>query len=353
MRHLPFLELPIIGAPMGGIGTPELAAAISNAGGLGILPCAYSTPEKIAEDIAKVRQLTKRPFGVNLFVEQPLQAIDPALLRKAHERLRPYRDELGIPHPEQPPRPPDHYAAQIDGVLEARPDVFTFTFGIPDAQTMKRFRDANIFTIGTATSVEEAIALDRASVDAVCAQGAEAGAHRGTFLGDPRDSLVGTVALVPLIADAIGQPVIASGGIVDGRGVAAALTLGASAVQLGTAFLLADETASSPAYRESLRSHSSRETVVTDAFSGRFARGIRNRFIEEMTRDVNRAPYPYQNALTRDIRSAGASTGVSGVLSLWAGQAFPLARAGSAAEIVREMMQQARNAAFVAGRELE
>jgi nitronate monooxygenase len=353
MRYLPFLEIPVIGAPMGGIGTPELAAAVSNAGGLGILPCAYSTPEKIAEDIAKVRQLTKRPFGVNLFVEKPLEAIDDAVLRKAHDRLRVYREHLGIAHPDDPARPPNHYERQIDAVLNARPDVFSFTFGVPDMQTVQRFRDAEIFTIGTATSVEEAIALDNAGVDAVCAQGAEAGAHRGTFLGDARDSLIGTVALVPMILDAIRQPVIASGGIVDGRGVAAALALGASAVQLGTAFLLADEAATSPAYRQSLRTHSARETVVTDVFSGRFARGIRNRFIEEMSGEMNRAPYPYQNALTRDVRNAGASKGISDVLSLWAGQAFPLTRCGPAAEIIREVMQQARNAAFDAARALE
>jgi len=288
-----------------------------------------------------------------LFVEKPLKGIDEETLRKAHDRLRVYREHLGIGHSDDPARPPGHYGRQIDAVLSACPDVFSFTFGVPDAQTMQRFHDAKIFTIGTATSVEEAIAIENAGADAVCAQGAEAGAHRGTFLGDARDSLIGTVALVPLIVDAIGQPVIASGGIVDGRGVAAALALGASAVQLGTAFLLAGETASSSAYRESLRTHSARETVVTDVFSGRFARGIRNRFIEEMSGEVNRAPYPYQNALTRDIRNAGASKGGSDVLSLWAGQAFPLARSGPAAEIIREIMQQARNAAFDAARALE
>lgn len=338
---------------MGGIGTPELAAAVSNAGGLGILPCAYSTPERITEEIATVRRLTKRPFGVNLFVEAPLQHISDDALRVANELLRPYRDRLEIPQPPVPPLPPNHYERQIDAVIAAKPEVFSFTFGVPDPAAMRRFRDANIFTIGTATSVEEARALSDAGVDAVCAQGAEAGAHRGTFLGDARDSLIGTMALVPQIADAIREPVIASGGIVDGRGVAAAFALGASAVQLGTAFLLADETATPQAYRESLRTRSSRETAVTDVFSGRFARGIRNRFIDEMTERNGRAPYPYQNALTRDVRNAGARAGVSDVLSLWAGQGFPLARTGTALEIVRHILTEAKSAASQAVRAFE
>lgn len=344
MRALPFTDSRIILAPLGGVGTPQLAAAVANAGAFPFLPCAYSTPEKIREEVETLRSLTKRPFGLNLFIEEPLPYLDDSSLLAAHERLRPFREELGIPHPPRPARPADHYEAQMRAALEARPAAFSFTFGIPRDPWMQRFRNAGIATVGTATSVEEARALEAAGVDAVCAQGAEAGAHRGTFLGDASSSLIGTIALVPLVADAVSLPVIASGGIIDGRGIAAALVLGASAAQLGTAFLLADEAGSSAAYRDALRTHSARDTTITTAFSGRSARGLRNRFVEEFPEGSLRAPYPFQNAMTRDIRNAAAASGRAEFLSLWAGQAFPLARALPAAEIVRALDSELREA---------
>jgi nitronate monooxygenase len=230
----------------------------------------------------------------------------------------------------------------MQAVLDARPAAFSFTFGIPRDPWLQRFRDAGVATVGTATSVEEARVLEAAGVDAVCAQGAEAGAHRGTFLGEAASSLIGTIALVPLVVDAVALPVVASGGIGDGRGVAAALMLGASATQLGTAFLLAQESATSQAYRDALRAHSARDTTITTAFSGRSARGIRNRFVEELPEGSLRAPYPFQNAMTRDIRNAAAAAGRPEFLSLWAGQAFALARALPAAEIVRALQSGLR-----------
>jgi nitronate monooxygenase len=342
---LPFLDLPIALAPLGGVATVELVAAVSNAGGFGVLPCAYLTPAQIAAQTDELRRATRRPFGVNVFVESPPYAADAQVLAHAHERLRAYREELGIPHPPQPARPPEHYHAQIDAVLDAKPAVFTFTFGIPDAATLDRFRAAGIFTIGTATTVDEALALKAAGVDGVFAQGYEAGAHRGTFLAPVDESLVGTLALVPQVADATGLPVFAAGGIGDGRGVAAVLALGATAAALGTAFLLADESGVAQAYRDVLASERVARTVLTRAFSGRTARGVPNRVIAELADPADIAPYPFQNAMTRDIRTAAAQQGRAEFLSLWAGQAARLTTAKPAAEIVADLMRDARAAA--------
>jgi len=341
---LPFLDLPIVLAPIAGAATVELVAAVSEAGGFGILPCAYSSPEQIVRDIEALRGLTTRPFGVNLFVETQPYARDEARIAAAHDALRSYRDELGILHPATPAAPPEWYHRQIDAVLAARPVAFTFTFGIPDAPTMARFREAGIFTLGTATTVDEARALVAAGVDGIFAQGSEAGAHRGTFLAPVEDSLVGTLALVPQIVDATGFPVIAAGGIGDGRGVAAVLALGARAAALGTSFLLADESGISPGYRAALASARAERTTLTRVFSGRTARGIPNRATAELRDPEDIAPYPFQNALTRDVRSAAAARGEAEFLSLWAGQAAALARPEPAGEIVARLMREARAA---------
>jgi len=342
---LPFLDLPIVLAPMGGASTVELVAAVSNARGFGILPCAYATPEQIATQVAQLRRATRRPFGVNLFVERPPYVADVRDVAKAHDRLRAYREELGIDHTPAPAVPPDHYGRQIEAILEARPDVFTFTFGIPDRGTLKRFRDVGIFTIGTATTVDEAVALADAGVDGLFAQGSEAGAHRGTFLAPVEASLIGTLALVPHIVDATHLPVFAAGGIGDGRAVAAVLALGAVAAAIGTSFLLAAESGIAAAYRNALRSERSTNTVLTRVFSGRTARGMSNRLVEELRDPDDIAPYPFQNAITRDIRTAAGQQGKSDFLSLWAGQAARLAKEAPAAEIVAELMQDARASA--------
>lgn len=342
---LPFLDLPIVLAPMGGSATVELVAAVSNAGGFGILPCAYLTAEQIHAQTAALRAATSRPFGLNLFVEAPPYEADAKILAHVHERLRPYREELRIPHPERPAVPPDRYRDQLEAVLRAKPAVFTFTFGMLDAESMRRFSEAGIFTMGTATTVDEALALKDAGVDGIFVQGAEAGAHRGTFLAPVEDSLVGTLALVPQVVDATGLPVIAAGGIGDGRGVAAVLALGAEAAALGTTFLLADESAIAPAHRAVLVSDAARRTVLTRAFSGRTARGVANRVIDELADPADIAPYPFQNAMTRDIRTAATEQGRAEFLSLWAGQAVSLAKARPAAQIVADLMREARAAA--------
>ncbi|HEY0395416.1 MAG TPA: nitronate monooxygenase [Candidatus Elarobacter sp.] len=345
MRTLPFLEIPIVQAPMSGATTPQLVAAVSNAGGLGSLPGGYDTPDVIRDNVARVRALTGRPFALNLFVGEP-PPVDDALLRRAHERLRRYREELGIPHPPEPPRGGVAFREQVAVVLETRPAVFSFTFGIPDASVMSACREAGIFTLGTAKSVGDALALERAGADAVCVQGYEAGGHHGSITARLDDSLIGTMALVSQAVDAISVPVLAAGGIGDGRAVAAVLALGATAAQVGSAFLRSDEAAT--AYKDLLATEAVQRTTLTHVFSGKHARGVRNRFIDEMTGSDDIAPYPHQHWLTRDIRAAAAAQGKPEYLSLWTGQAVALAKPLPAATIVANLMDEARAAAALA-----
>jgi nitronate monooxygenase len=352
MNPLQALAVPIVQAPMAGATTPRLVAAVSNAGGLGSLPGGYNEPVKIREQIAQVRALTERPFAVNLFVGE--YAPPPAdVLRRAHERLRRYRDELGIPHPAAPPVSAPSFRAQFEIVAEACPAAFSFTFGIPPSDALARCRELGIFTIGTAKTVAEAVTLERAGVDAVCVQGYEAGGHHGAFLAPLEESLIGTLALVPQVVDAVSVPVLAAGGIGDGRAVAAVLALGAHVAQVGSAFLLSDESSLSPAARRMLASEGARRTTLTTVFSGKHARGVINRFIEEMTGAAEIAPYPYQNGLTRDVRDAATTQERPELLSLWSGQAVGLAKPLPAAEIVANLMREARAAHERAGAALD
>jgi len=341
------LQHPIMQAPMAGGGdTPDLVAAVSNAGGIGFIGAAYSTPQQILELGRTVRQKTSRPFGLNLFA--PLPAPSPvADMHAAVTRVAPFFAELGLPAPTAPQLPQANFAEQLAAGLETSASAFSFTFGILPAEALKAIKQRGLFLIGTATTVDEAVALEHSGVDAVVAQGSEAGGHRGTFLGDFSASLIGTISLVPQIVDAVRVPVIASGGIVDGRGIAAALALGASAVQLGTAFLTCHESGVAEAYKESILTAGEDETRVTRAFSGRPARGIVNRFLREVesgeTADTI-LPFPLQNVLTRPLRSAASQRNRAEYLSLWAGQGLRLARRQSAAELIARLAAETESA---------
>jgi len=330
---------PLVLAPMaGGPSTPALCAAVSEAGGLGSLGGAYVPPQKLREEIRAVRAATSRPFAVNLFADDGVSA-DEATLRAAQQALQPYRNELGLPASSSP-APSIKLADAFAILIEERVPVFSFTFGIPPREMLDACRKSGIATMGTATTVAEAKALEQAGVDFICAQGAEAGGHRGTFDRDAPPGLVGTMALVPQVVDAVRLPVIAAGGIMDGRGAVAALALGAAAVSLGTAFLRCPEAGTSPAYRAALRDAGDDSTVITHAFSGRAARGLANRFTREMA-GAPRAPYPVQNSLTREIRAAATKASNAGFLSLWAGQAAALAREIPAGQLVAEIVREA------------
>jgi len=335
------IRFPVVQAPMaGGISTSELVSAVTNAGGLGFVGAAYLTPEQLREEIARVRALTSGPFGVNLFVFDVPPRPSDADVRRAAGVLAAYHDELDLPAPTLPGQVFPDFDAQFEEVLAARPAAFSFTFGCLAPVYVRALQAMGVFVMGTATTAAEARALEEAGVNAVIAQGSEAGAHRGTFLHDAQDALVGTMALVPLVARAVRVPVVASGGIMTGAGVRAALTLGAAAVQLGTAFMLCPEAGTPPAHRAALRSAQEDDTVITRVFSGRAARGLRNRVTREIPPDAT-LPFPYQNALTRPLRSRAAQRDRAEFLSLWAGQGVTLARSIPAGELVRELAVEA------------
>jgi nitronate monooxygenase len=334
------LQHPVIQAPMaGGADTPDLVAAVGNAGGLGFLGAAYSTPEQIAELGRAVRTKTSRPFGVNLFALLPAPQ-DVSDAQTAVDRVAPFYAELGLPAPSVPELPRMSFSEQVAACLEIGATAFSFTFGILPTHAIAAIKQQGLFLLGTATTVDEALALENAGVDAVVAQGSEAGGHRGTFLGDFNASMIGTISLVPQVVDAVRVPVIASGGIMDGRGIAAALALGASAVQLGTAFLTCDESGICDAYKQTILDASEDETRITRAFSGRPARGIVNRFmrhIESGSGSDAILSFPLQNVLTRPLRSAATKQNRPEYLNLWAGQGTRLARRQSAANLVTRL----------------
>jgi nitronate monooxygenase len=333
------IEHPIIQGPMGGgPSTPELVAAASNAGGLGSLGAAYLTPDQISDAIRRIRSLSSRPFNLNLFAGGWSGAKDfdagpmLAVLGAAHEKL-------GLPPPVAPKPAPDPFPAQFEAVLDARPPIFSFTFGIPDRDAIARLRARGIVILGTATTLEEAQQLAQAGVDAIVAQGAEAGAHRGTFAASFESSMVPTLDLVRAIAKVVSLPVIATGGLMDGRDIVSAIEAGASAAQLGTAFLACPECGASEVYKRAILAAKLDTTVVTRAFSGRPARGLKNAFIASLDGRLDLIlPYPLQNALTRPMRTAAAQQGVPDYLSLWAGTGVARARAMPAGDLVARLL---------------
>jgi nitronate monooxygenase len=328
----------------GGPSTPELAAAVSNAGGLGSLAGGYLPADAIRDAIRRVRTLTSRPFAVNLFAPVPAGAPPSAgEIERALRALAPFRAELDLPDA-GPPGPLPSFEEELRVVLEERVPAFSFTFGALGREDVAALSRAGAVVMGTATSVREARALEAEGCHAVVAQSGEAGGHRGTFLGPPERGLAGTLSLVPQIVDAVRIPVVAAGGIMDGRGVAAALALGAQAVSLGTAFLACPESGASRAYKEALLARADDDpTTLTRAFSGRLARGLRNRFTEAMA-DAPLLPFPLQNALTADLRREAAKAGKADLLSLWAGQAAPLARVRGAGDLVRDLVRETEEA---------
>jgi nitronate monooxygenase len=338
------MTVPVILAPMaGGPSTPELAAAVTNAGGLGSLGAAYIAPPKIAEEITRIRQLTQGRFAVNLFSPQGMEPLHGDVAA-AEKFLVPYHRRLSLPAPQLPQESHENFSEQIEVLIRARVPVVSFTFGTLPENAIADLKEQGSYIIGTATTVEEARLIEKNGADAVVAQGSEAGAHRGTFAAPFESALIGTMALVPQIVDVVKIPVIASGGIMDGRGIVAAMALGARAVQMGTAFLAASEAGTSPAYRAALRKAREDQTTLTRAFSGRMARGVSNEFIEKWNASgLSPLSYPWQNALTREMRRAAAARD-EGLLSLWAGQGVPMLREGPAAQLISELKEEMHRA---------
>jgi nitronate monooxygenase len=335
------IQFPVIQAGMaGGPTTVELVAEVSRRGGLGTLGAGYMSPPQIREAIQKIRSMTDKPFAVNLLVfDNPL--IDSSVLQTAAKALESYRFALGLPGfgGLQPIK--DTFTERFQVILEERVPVFSFTFGLLDEKQIAALHERNIQIIGTATTVEEAVTLESLGVDVIVAQGSEAGGHRGTFAGSYESALVGTMSLIPQVVDRVTCPVVAAGGIVDGRQMAAAFALGASGVQMGTAFLTTMEAGTNEIHRQAILASKDTSTVVTNVFSGKPARGIRNAFIDQLTKGSTPIPaYPVQNALTRDIRKEAAKQGRAEWMSLWAGQSSGMAKPCTVAELVSGILEE-------------
>jgi nitronate monooxygenase len=333
------LAHPIVQAPMaGGPSTPELAAAVSGAGGLGFLAAGYKAPEAVRADVAAVRALTDRPFGINLFAP-PGAAPDPAAVQRYARALRPEAQRYGAAVGEAR-HDDDHWVEKLALVAAERVAVVSLTFGCPPGDAVAALHDAGAAVWVTVTTVAEAQLARDAGADALVVQGVEAGGHRGSFADDAPGE-IGLLALLALVAAAVDLPLVATGGLATGRSIAAVLAAGAAAAQLGSALMLASEAATSPAHREALRQ--GRPTVLTRAFTGRTARGIVNRFLSEHGPDAP-SGYPDVHHLTAPLRAAARERGDAEAVNLWAGQAHALARERPAGELVRALADEARAA---------
>ena len=339
------LPIPIVQAPMAGASFDAMAIAVSRAGGLGTLAAAAIAPTEMEAAIEDLRARTGSPFAVNLLMA-PAARPEPGVVDAALAQLAPWYLELGEPVPAAPNQFAPDFEAQLAALTRAAPPVASFAFSILTRSQVNALHAGGTYVIGTAKTVAEARAWFEVGADGICVQGFEAGGHHGNFLGDIEASSVGTFALVATVLEAVDLPVIAAGGIMDCKGVAAALALGASAVQMGTAFLLADEAINGPVWQAAIRDAPDDATRLTRAFSGRDARGIENRFMREMRAVEGDVPsYPVQNRLTQPMRAAANRAGDPELMSLWAGQAVTLAKSGNAGEMVQQWWAEAQGAA--------
>ncbi len=338
------IEYPIVQGPLGGLSSQRLTAAVSNFGGLGSFGALSKTPPEIRDVIAEIRSLTSRPFAVNLWVsmeDDGARSSDETAFNRSLVPLMGDLAELGVSQPAYHPYSPLRFEDQARVLLESNVPVFSFVFGIPPREILEECRARGIFTVGTATTPEEAVALEQAGVDAIVASGFEGGGHRGSFLRSAEDSLTGTISLVPRIVDLVDVPVIAAGGIADGRGIVAALALGADAVQMGTVFLACKESGASALHRDALLGEQAGHTSLTRGFTGRLARGIHNRLLEQLNQSgAEVLPYPLQRALVRNVATAAEAAGRSDLVPLWAGQSAPLSRFTDVDELLSSLVEQ-------------
>jgi nitronate monooxygenase len=339
------LPIPILQAPMAGATFDAMTVAVSEAGAMGSLAAAGVAPDEMGAAVDAIRARTNAPFGVNLLMAPPARP-EPAVVDTALARLARWYAELGLEVPDHPNRFSQDFDAQLQALTRAAPPIASFSFSILTRAQVDALHAAGSYVVGTANTVAEAKAWAEVGADGICAQGFEAGGHHAYFLDDIEASSVGTMALVATVLQAVDIPVIAAGGIMDGRGVAAALALGASAVQMGSAFLLADEATNGATWQKALREAPDDSTRLTRAFSGRYARGLENRFVREMAAVQEEVPaYPVQNRLSQALRAAADKAGDPEMMSLWAGQAVTLARPGAAAEMVKLWWAQAQETA--------
>jgi len=338
------IDYPIIQGPLGGLSSQNLTAAVSNFGGLGSFGAHGSAPAVIKDVIAEIRSLTSKPFAMNLWVsmeDEGARTSDENAFNRSLAPLTGHLAALGAPRPRFKPYSPARFEDQARVLLDARVPVFSFIFGIPPREVLEECRAKSIATIGTATTPEEGAALQEAGVDVIVASGFEAGGHRGSFLRSAEDSLTGTLSLVPQITDKVRVPVIAAGGIADARGVIAALALGAEGVQMGTVFLACEESGASPLHRQALRGKKAGHTALTKGFTGRLARGIHNRLLEELNQEGTAVlPYPLQRSLVRSLAIPAEAAGRSDLLPLWAGQSASLSTCTDVSSFLTALVEE-------------
>ncbi|MBK5541412.1 nitronate monooxygenase [Pseudomonas sp. TH05] len=333
------IELPIIQAPMAGATGSAMVIAAAQAGALGSLPCAMLSPEQIRQEVQNIRQATQAPLNLNFFCHQT-PAPDPERDAQWKNLLQPYYRELGAdfdaPTPVSSRAPFDHVSCEL--VEELRPEIVSFHFGLPEPSLLERVKATGAKILSSASTVDEAVWLEQHGCDAIIAMGYEAGGHRAIFLGEDLNSQVGTMALVPQIVDAVTLPVIAAGGIGDARGIVAAFALGASAVQLGTAYLFTPEAKISAAHHQALRSAKESQTALTNLFTGRPARGIVNRIMREIGPINPLAPaFPLAGGALMPLRAKDDAD----FANLWSGQALRLGLELSTHELTRRLAEQA------------
>ena len=338
------IQYPIIQGPLGGLSTQRLTATVSNFGGLGSFGAHGLSPSAIKDVIAEIRALTAKPFAINLWVsmeDEGARTSSSDAFARCLAPLAGHIRALGGALPTSKPYTPIKFEDQVRVVLDAKVPAFSFIYGIPPKEILDECRAQGILTIGAATTPDEAIVLEQAGVDVIAASGFEAGGHRGSFLRAADESLTGTFSLVPQVADAVSVPVVAAGGITDARGIVASFALGAEGVQIGTAFLVCEESGAIAAHRQAILSGNARRTGLTRGFTGRLARGIHNQLLEELNRPgVEILPYPLQRSLVRNLSVLANKAAKPEFLPLWAGQSASLSRHNDAKALLQTLVSE-------------
>lgn len=339
------IKYPIMQGPFGGnLSSVELVATVSNEGGLGGYGAYTLSPQEIVEVDKQIKAATNKPYNINLWVsdtDTPDGTITDEQYNQAQKLFKPYFDEAGIPLPAKPAPFQSRFENQVQAILDIRPKVFSFMFGIPSADILEQCRRLGIKTVGAATTLDEAIVLENAGVDLIIASGFEGGGHRPSFLASAEQSTTGTFVLLQLIKEKVKTPIIAAGGIANGKGVAAALALGASAAQIGTAFLACDESNALPIHRQMLFSDAAKYTTLSRAFTGRLGRGLTSRVAKEMVgNDQQFLPFPLQTTFMSPLRKAALEKEKWDMILFWGGQIAPILKHTKAATLMQSIIEE-------------
>jgi nitronate monooxygenase len=339
------IDYPILQGPFGGrLSSVQLVAAVSNAGGLGGYGAYTLTPQEIVQVDREIKAATNKPYNINLWVSDTDSSdgtVSDEQFAAVSKIFKPYFDELGIPLPQKPPTFKSRFENQLDVILHQKPPVFSFVFGIPSDDVLDQCRKLGIVTAGAATTVDEAIALESAGVDVIIASGFEAGGHRPSFLASAESSTIGMFVLLQLIREKVKTPIVAAGGIANAKGAAAAMTLGADAVQIGTAFLACDESNATDTHRSMLFSDAAKHTALSRAFTGRLGRGLASRFARDL-RDMGKdmLPFPLQGQFMSSLTKAATDQEKWDMILFWSGQIAPVLKHRKAAVLMRSIVEE-------------